>query len=184
MMRRGAVIVALACVMLIPVSTSGQEVGERIRVTLGANWVEGEVVRVSPGQLELAVAGGGSRVFTADVITQLERMVRKSQGKRGFVIGGGVGWVLGGAFLSWAAESLESDLTTFSDKVGYFAIAAPVFGLPCGLIGAIIGSRIKRERWETVPGWGGGGAAPGLQFGLQPGPKGGASLLVGGRIGF
>ena len=184
MMRGSAVIVAVAWGMLIPVSTSGQEVGDRIRVTLGANWVVGEVVRVSPGQLELAVAGGGSRVFTADVITQLERMVRKTQGKRGFVIGGAAGWVLGGTFLAWASEGLEPDLTTFSDHVGLFAIAAPVFGLPCGLIGAIIGSRIERERWETVPGWGGGGNAPGLLLGLQSGPQGGTSLRMGGRIRF
>ena len=180
--RRSAVFVAVACCTVMPHSLSGQEMGDRLRVTLGFNWVEGEVIRMSPGQLELAVAGGGSRVFGRDAITQVERIVRRSQGRRGFVIGGATGWLLGGAFLSMFAEALEPNLTTFSDKVGYFAVAAVAFGIPCGLIGAFIGSRIKSDRWEIVPGWGGRGGAPGLLLDLQPGPSGGASLLVGARI--
>ena len=81
-------IIAVACVTVTPHSMSGQETGDRLRVTLGSHWVVGEAVRVSPGQLELAVAGGGSRVFGGDGITQVERIVRKSQGKLGFAIGG------------------------------------------------------------------------------------------------
>ncbi len=184
MIRGSAVIAAVACGMLIPCSMSGQEVGDRLRVTLGANWVVGEVMRMSPGELELGMAGGGARVFTPDAITQVERLVRKTQGKRGFVIGGATGWVLGGTYLSMLAEALESRLTTFSDHVGYFAAAAFGFGIPCGLLGALIGSRIEREQWETVPGWGRAGAAPGLLLDLQSGSRGGTSLLVGGRIRF
>ena len=184
MIRGSAVIAAVACGMLIPCSMSGQEVGDRLRVTLGDNWVVGEVKRMSPGALELGMADGGSRVFTPDGITQVERLVRKTQGKRGFVIGGATGWVLGGAFLSWAGESLKPHTTTLSDHFGYFAAAAFAFGIPCGLVGAIIGSRIERERWETVPGWGRAGVAPGLLLDLQSGPRGRTSLLVGGRIRF
>lgn len=69
--------------------------------------------------------------------------------------------------------------------VGYFAIGGLIIGLPCGLIGAIIGSRIERDQWETFPGWVRGGATnPGLLLNLQPGTQGGTSLLVGGRIRF
>ena len=170
--------------MLTPIPTSAQVVGDRLRMTFGTIWVVGELVRMSPGELELAVAGGATRVFKADSLNRVERMVRETQGKRGFVIGAATGWVLGGTFLSWFAEALEPDLTTFSDKVGYFAASAVVFGLPCGLIGAIIGSRFERERWETVPGWGGTGTTSGLLVGLQPGRRGGAGFLVGGRFRF
>lgn len=180
----GAAFVAAAFGMPAPGPASGQEAGDRMRVTFGANWVVGDLIRMSPGEVELAVAGGGSRVFRADSLSQVERMVRKSQGKRGFVIGGATGWVLGGTVLSWAAEALEGDLTTFSDKVGYFALSAVVFGIPCGILGAIIGSGITRDRWETVPGWGTGGTTAGLMLELQPGPQGGTGLLVGGRIRF
>lgn len=184
MIRGGAVIVAVACGMMVPCSMPGQAAGERLRVTFGANWVEGEAVRVFPGQLELAVAGGLSRVFAADVITMVERLVRKSQGKRGFVIGGSVGWVVGGLFVAAAAKALESELTSTADMFMYFGVGGFLIGLPCGLVGAIIGSMIELERWETVPGWGQAGASPGLLLGLQPGPRGGKSLRVGGRLRF
>lgn len=60
MIRGSAGIVAVACGVMIPAAISGQEVGDRVRVTFGANWVVGEVVRMSRDELELAVAGGGS----------------------------------------------------------------------------------------------------------------------------
>lgn len=80
MIRGSAVIAAVACGMLIPCSMSGQEVGDRLRVTLGANWVVGEVMRMSPGELELGMAGGGARVFTPDGITQVERLGGRLRG--------------------------------------------------------------------------------------------------------
>ena len=108
---------------------------ERIVGTL-ASW-EGEqltVEVVKPGHLR------GRVTFVVDSITKFEmRTGQTSSARAGLWIG-----ILAGG----AAGAVWCDNFGRCDKT---LVAAGLFALPGALLGALIGSHVRTERWEEVP---------------------------------
>ena len=171
----------VAFAMFTPVATLGQEMGERVRVTLaGDTTVVGFVTAIRSGELELAREGGGRQVVVQDGVERLERSVEQRQWKTGSLIGAGVGAGLGVALWVRGEESCLDIAGGCVWVEGFWNV--PPTAIAWGLVGMGIGALVKRSGWEPIQGWGPGGGSPGLSADVRVGPLG--RTYLGGRIRF
>ena len=176
-----AIGLAVAFAMFTPVATLGQEMGERVRVTLaGDTTVVGSITAIRSGELELAREGGGRQIVFQNGVERLERSVERRQWKTGSLIGAGVGAGLGVAF--WIRGE-EGCLDIGGGCVGLAGVwNVPPTAVAWGLLGMGIGALVKRDGWEPIQGWGPGGGSPGLSADVRVGPRG--RTWLGGRVRF
>ena len=171
----------VAFAMFTPVATLGQEMGERVRVTLeGDTMVVGFVTAIRSGELELAREGGGRQVVAQNQIERLDRSVERRQWKWGSLIGAGVGTGLGVAlWVKGEAGCLDIGGGCVALE-GFWNV--PPTAIAWGLVGMGIGALVKRSGWEPIQGWGPGGGSPGLSADVRVGRRG--RTYLGGRIRF
>ncbi len=156
-----------AAVLPSPSAAYGQEVGDRVRVTLGDSLIVGRVSQLGEVGFEVGLQGGGSySVMRADIVW-LERSVTGSHAKGAAIGGGAVLGVLG--------------LSAGVDGGVLRAMASATLGVVIGGgIGAAVGSAFKWTRWEAIP-IAGVGAIPAI--GLAGG-GGRVGLELGGKLRF
>jgi len=159
-------VATIAWLALAPVGVSGRqpiESGQRLRISYDCGFTcrqaVGTVVALANDSITLATDGAMERLSLAGVL-----QVERSRGvgsrlARGAAIGALVGTGL--VFGTLVAAGNESSSTSPCDPVNNqdaiggmgtcLGIAALLGGLPGGLLGAFIGSRIEVERWEDLP---------------------------------
>lgn len=137
----------------------GQDVGDRLRVTIDEGALIGTVTAMGPGSLDLDLEKDGLRTVAFRDIRKMERSVdvRTYKG-RGFLVGFVPGFVIGGLLGAEAAEvsCLIGTLGLAScdrteDKLGPAIVMGTIVGAGVGLGGMAIGGAIKRDVWTTVP---------------------------------
>lgn len=141
-------------VISFPVPLYGQNVGERLRVTLDDETMTGTVSATSQSGFDLRLWGGKSRSVVYSDIDLLERSLgTQTYKKRGFEIGFGAG-ALGGLFLSlFAVHSCKS---LYPGGCGGIGAAETILGSTMlgtclgGLTGLVIGAIVRSEEWETI----------------------------------
>ena len=126
--------------------------GDKVRVTTEEERVVGSLVSLDDNQLTLTTeARDSSLVLPLASLTKLEvSRGQKSMAGRGALIGLGAGAAVGvGTALVACAGG---DCNTDGDITGALALGLGAGGALVGAgIGALIGSSIKVDRWETVP---------------------------------
>ena len=143
--------VMVLAAMHFPAPIFGQNIGDRVRVTVARGTIIGKVTSMDPGRFELSLSHGASQSIIYSNIQKLERSLgKRTYKKRGFLIGAGVG-VAAAIFIGSGGDS-ESD--AFARDTGLDAIGAIVgiLAIPvCGVGGLAIGGLVIGEKWETIP---------------------------------
>ena len=139
--------------MHFPAPIFGQNVGDRVRVTLeDGGTIIGQVTSLSQSSFELSLPYGASQSIMYSNIQKLERSLgERTYKKRGFLIGLGVG--VGVAAIAIASAG-GSDSDAFARDTGLDAIGAiiGILAIPAwGVGGLIVGASKKGEKWETIP---------------------------------
>lgn len=125
------------------VITAGDTV--QLQVAQRGPVVRGVVRQATAGQLLMIDRAGAERQFAPGEITSLRLLQgRRSASGRGALIGLAIGGTIGMAG-GIAATADQSGLITFGPEV--IPVAAAFFGGGGALVGAIIGSFIKRDHW-------------------------------------
>lgn len=174
-----ALAIAILCGLLMPATTSGQEAGDRVRVTLSdPPRFQGVVARITPQELELASPWGDSRVVATSDILRIERREDRRQWKRGFMVGAGAG-----AAFAWLVP-FTTDPPSFAKRIAHrclmTAYVAPIYGV----IGAAIGGLVKLEGWEPLEGWPRSGVTPEPLVEMRTMPDGSAAFGLGVKFRF
>ena len=140
-------------VISFPVPLYGQNVGERLRVTLDDETMTGTVAATSQSGFDLRLWGGKSRSVVHSEIELIERSLgTQTYKKRGFEIGFGAG-ALGGLFLSLFAVHSCNPYPGGCEGIGAAEaiLGSTVLGTCLGLTGLVIGAIVRSEEWETIP---------------------------------
>ena len=133
-------VMALAAFASDPLYGQRIGVGERLRVN---DALIGTVGSLDQEGLKLYLQGGIPRTFVPKDIYKLERSLGQgSHMKRGALIGGGLGGLMGLA---------TSSTWSWYGGQGYAAVTVVLSTATYGGLGALIGYFIKTEKWETVP---------------------------------
>ena len=182
----------MALAMSLPASLFGQNLGQRLRVTLAGSTVIGTVTSNSPSSFDLNLPDGGSRLVMYDNIQRLERSLgTRNYMKEGVLIGLGIGAAAGVLYGLLHHETCEL-LTLGSaeeecDEIGIktTVLSASVWGGGLGLGGLIIGVLVRREEWATIrrP-YGSGLSRVSPIFNVVFGQKGDPKVFLGARITF
>lgn len=148
----------LPLVLLMPAGPlHGQNVGQRVRVTVGNDIYVGEVIAVDGRSFELF---GHGRVVTfteASHIDRIERSIMRSQWKRGLkwgAITGASGGVLYGVLFGTGCELLTASTATDTCTrfgLGMALFAGAAWGAAGGVIGMGVGALLKEEAWTPIP---------------------------------
>ena len=149
--------VMVLAVVYHPAPIFGQNVGDRVRVTLeDGGTIIGQVTSLSQSSFELSLPYGASQSIMYSNIQKLERSLgERTYKKRGFLIGLGVGVCVAAITIGSAGES-DSDAfarDTGLDAIGAIGVAiVGILAIPVGGVsGLIIGASKKGEKWETIP---------------------------------
>ncbi len=147
----------MALALSLPAPLFGQNLGERLRVTLENSTVIGTVAAKGQSSFELNLSDGRSQRVIHANIQKLERSLgTRNHGKKGFVIGGGTGVIAGYIYGSLIYNTCQT--LTFGtadeecDEIGVEAmvLSSVVWGGGLGLGGLLIGTLIRREEWMTI----------------------------------
>ena len=166
---------------------SSPGLGERIRVTLPLGEVVGVLVESGQGEVVLALAGerGGQRTVARDDIRRLERSLGvHGQTGKGAGYGFWGGMATGGAlWLYFRLNPGPDDGELSGDQLHGNTWVLSLLGAGAG---ALVGTFVKKESWETIQDRGSPGmTSPRLLLNLRPGLFGEApSLLIGGQLRF
>ena len=183
-------IVAMA--MSLPASLYGQNLEQRLRVTLAGSTVIGTVASNSSSSFELNLPDGGSRLVMYENIRRLERSLgTRNYMKEGALIGIGIGAAAG--VLYGLLHHETCDLLTLGnaeeecDEIGIktTVLSAAAWGGGLGLGGLIIGVLVRREEWAIIrrP-YGSGLSRVTPIFNVVLGLKGNPTVVLGARITF
>ena len=139
----------LALVYLIPHTVSGQNSGDRVRVTVAEGRVTGTISKIDERKLTITTRENTSSSIAIDEIKRLERSLGKRRnGGKGLIIGGVLGTV--GGLLLGTALSLDEDDAIFFSGIFDGVHAGMVWGIAGSASGLVIGSLTKTEKWERV----------------------------------
>ncbi len=144
---------AVLCLIIACSSQSiAQSAGDMVRITtLSEDRFHGFVSEVHPNRVELRLTDGSLKTVPHVDIAKLERnMGKRTYKKRGLLIGGVVGAVIGAAgalFVEGDCGGLVDLYCSSEDKM-YVAMATTGIS---GSIGLLAGAMIKRDRWREVP---------------------------------
>ena len=139
-------------VMSFPAPLYGQRVGERLRVILDGEKITGTVSATSQNGFNLRLWGGLSRSVVHSEIGLLERSLgTRTYKKRGFLIGFGIGAILGGIAINAANTCNPHPGGCESISAAETILSSTVFGTYLGLTGLVIGAIVRSEEWATIP---------------------------------
>lgn len=139
----------LALVYLLPNTVPGQNIGDRVRVTVAEGRVTGTISRINERKLIIATQKNTSSSIAIDEIKRLERSLGKRRnGGKGLIIGGVLGTV--GGILLGTVVSLDEDDVIFFSGIFDGVHAGMVWGIIGSASGLVIGSLTKTEKWERV----------------------------------
>ncbi len=182
----------MALTMSLTSSLFGQNLDQRLRVTLAGSTVIGTVTSNSSSSFELNLPDGGSRLVMYEKIRRLERSLgTRNYMKEGALIGIGIGAAAG--VLYGLLHHETCDLLTLGnaeeecDEIGIktTVLSAAAWGGGLGLGGLIIGVLVRREEWATIrrP-YGSGLSRVSPIFNVVFGQKGNPKVVLGARITF
>ena len=174
---------------------SAQDVGERVRVTIGDGVAStGQLQGMAEESIDLLLGDGptGSiRSFARSEIVLLERSLGTTrQWKRGLLWGGA------GGFAAGLVKGLVSGYDTcpglcfYPEQLEHHEGLYPalVYGMGFGALGAFwgggIGALIRREEWETIPHATPNGFALSPVLDVRPGRDEGSTTYLGIRVRF
>jgi hypothetical protein len=142
------------------------DVGQRVRVYAALTsddrhgWIEGLLVGIDSNSLELQPIGGRPVVVPQEGLRSLEEFAgRRSHTALGLLIGAIGGTLLGGMTGTVARGECPENAsgTSTGGSVTEFCGTRAVLTLTAGglvsggVIGAIIGTLVKKNRWRSVP---------------------------------
>lgn len=151
----------MLCMLLMSVSHAhdlfGQDIGQRVRVTVEHDVMIGTVTSTSGNSFIVNLQDGGSHSVMYRNIARMERsMGIRTYKKRGFLIGFGAGAVVGG-FMGYHAMDVGCVIGTLGlaecdteEKMEAAILTGVISGGILGLGGLIAGEFVKREAWATV----------------------------------
>lgn len=164
---------------LAQVTASFPRPGERIRITIpsrGMTPLSGTLIAVRADSL-LLDTGAEKLSVPRSLVARLEvSRGKRSQGGRGALIGLAGGLTLGGIIGYAACNATTSPASCFESQEGsqyYFLVTWAISGAAGALLGAVIGGRVRGERWQVVPLVGAALGSPGhLGIGIRAWMKG------------
>ena len=138
---------ALGLIHLAPSPAIAQDVGDRVRVTVGESRLIGEVSHASTDGFMLVNQEGTSLEIKRSDIRQLEL----HSGTRNYKWWGlAGGYLLGAVFVEATKEDVTCTGWLYDPSCGYTR-AGWLVGLGAPVVGFILGWRIRGEKWETIP---------------------------------
>jgi len=163
-----AVIGCVASEMVVPLAASAQEAGDRIRVTVPSGEVVGVLTETRSAELVLELEGWRPATVARDDIRRLERSLGEHRTVREGAIRGAVA--------GWGSTIIGGGLRCIGGCGGSYAlteieVAGLIFGfvLAGATVGALIGTVVKEESWETMEGWSSPGVGERLRVTLPSG---------------
>ncbi len=151
----------MLCMLLMSVSHAhdlfGQDIGQRVRVTVEDDVMIGTVTSASGNSFDINLQDGGSHSVMYRDIARMERSLGiRTYKKRGFLIGFGAGAVVGGLTGYFAMDvgcvigTLGLAPCDFEEKMEGAIVSGVISGGIVGLGGLIAGEFVKREAWASV----------------------------------
>ena len=182
----GAAVMGVLAVAPASSPLAGQDIGDRVRVSVGGTTTIGEVTAVRSEGFDL-LGRGRRQSFGYGQIYRLERSLGTAHlWKKGLAYGAGGGVALGlllGVFQASACEWLALGIPT-GECAEHGLRAAVVAGVNMGAVGGVLGTAVgafmKRESWTPIP-------IDGRRLKVSPmvGPIGRAGrggVVLGGRL--
>ena len=156
MVQRGVAVAALLVMVLLPARTRAQDAlpdltGQRVRITLEGRPapMRGTVASQDSAAITLRESGGNVRVVPIAELDEVERSLgRAGNAGKGFWIGAGGGFVLGGVTGAVIANDICGSCDPETAKA--FVLVGVAGALVGGLLGGLIGAAAGSERWEPV----------------------------------
>lgn len=148
----------ISAVLVLTSSAFGQNIGERVRITVLGSKVVGTVKKKDSQSLTIQMKKGTMRTVTLASIKKIE----KSMGTRRYAWHGmGIGVATGVIAAVIAGKNVEEvcEITIggFTESTpcevtgsGLTVVAAAVWGTGLGVVGLGIGALIKGEKWKEV----------------------------------
>ena len=135
----------------------GQDIGQRLRVTVEDDVMIGTVASTSGDSFNIDLQDDGFRSVMYRDITRMERSLGiRTYRKRGFLVGFGAGAIVGGT-MGYVAMDVVCVVGTFGlatcddeENVEDGILIGVISGGILGLGGLIVGDLVKREEWTSV----------------------------------
>ena len=172
----GAIVVGFVLTICTPVVA--QEVGNRVRVTIGGDVLSGDVVETTDAGFTLAL----SEEELAEILNrEVERLeVRTCCPRYLWVAAAGIGAAAGG-FVEASLRDIEcSPLVSLSGHESGCTVSpgdVPLGSLVGGVVGLVAGRRYLRDMWSTIPIANRSGLAVSPLFEMRSGPGNGRVIL-------
>ena len=152
--------------IVAPLAASAQVAGDRVRMTLPSGKVVGVLTETRSAELVLTLEGGGQQTVAREEIRRLERslgvhgMARERAGT--------------GARAAWFSSFVVPAVTCWwgpcpSDTTLKMTGLAAGWVLAGAGVGALVGTLVKEESWETMEGWSSPGVGERIRVTLPSG---------------
>ena len=183
------VVAAISCTasgIVEPLAASAQVVGDRIRVTLSSGEVVGVLTETRSAELVLERWGGdlaaAQRVDPAALLRIRRAEIQQLElhsGTRNYKWWGlAGGYLLGVVFVEATKEDVNSNCWLWCG----WTLAGFVVGHVAPLAGFIVGSRVRGDKWESIPHASAVGPTLSPAIGVQTRGHGGSSVYMGIRV--
>lgn len=189
-----------AAVLLLALGSPlvAQNVGDRVRVTVGGHTAAGPITEVGESTFKVFVPGGWHWEVARD---DVERLEVSTGTRRSTVNGLGIG-VGAGLVVSLVRIAARQEFTCdHGDDVGRAiycnVVLRPRYDHPpskseilmastlvLGVVGLVVGSWVERDTWETIAHEGPGALALDPVVDVRSVPAGGPAMTLGARIRF